>query len=125
MIVVDTSVWIEHFRRGCRVLMHLLAHDRVMMHPYIVGELACGHLRKRADTISLLQTLPHAKTASDADTLYFLERQKLYGKGLGYIDLHLLAAVVITGSQLWSMDKALQRQADALHIAFVPPTHVS
>lgn len=118
MIVVDTSVWIDHFRRGNRTLVQLLAEDQVRMHPYVVGELACGTLRQRHETLALLQSLPAIGVVSDAEALFYLDHQRLYGKGLGYIDLHLLAATAIAGAELWSLDRALQRQATALRVAY-------
>ncbi len=120
MILLDTSVWIDHFRHGNRVVMRLLAQDHVFMHPYIVGELACGSLRKRQETLSALQELSQLAVVPDSDVLFFLERQKLFGKGLGYVDLHLLAATVMHHAQLWTMDKILHRCAAELHVQWSP-----
>ncbi len=118
MILVDTSVWIDHFRSTSRALVQLLTAGTVSMHPHIVGELACGHLARRHTTINLLQTLPKITAATDNEALTYLERHRLYGAGLGYIDLHLLASVAMDRGQLWTTDKRLQAQALRLRVAY-------
>lgn len=111
MILVDTSVWIDHFRRGNARLAELLMEGDVLMHPLVFGELACGGLRNRAEILRLLEALPRAVTASFDETLDFLDTRKLYGKGLGWIDVSLLASARLTSCTLWTLDKALAREA--------------
>ena len=107
MILVDTSVWIEHFRSGSVELATLLHEGAVACHPFIVGELACGNLKNRAEIISLLQELPMATCAEDAEVIQFINDHKLMGKKLGYIDIHLLMSALLTRIPLWSFDKRL------------------
>ena len=114
MILVDTSVWIEHFRSGSVELDTLLHEGAVACHPFIIGELACGNLKNRAEIISLLQELPMASCAEDAEVILFINDHKLMGKGLGYIDIHLLMSALLTRIPLWSFDKRLHETALAL-----------
>lgn len=108
MILVDTSVWIDHFRRGNATLVTALEREDVLTHPFVVGELACGELKKRREVLDLLSALPAAVVASDEETLHFIETHRLMGKGIGYIDAHLLAAVALTeDALLWTLDKRL------------------
>jgi predicted nucleic acid-binding protein len=114
VILVDTSVWIEHFRSGSVELDVLLNEGAVACHPFIVGELACGNLKNRVEIISLLKELPMASSAEDAEVIQFINDHKLMGKGLGYIDIHLLMAALLTRIPLWSFDKRLHETALAL-----------
>ena len=108
MILVDTSVWIDHLRRGDAQLVNLLERASVIMHPFVVGEIACGNLRDRASILELLQDLPAAVVAEGEEVLGFIERHLLHGKGIGYVDVHLLASVALTeGATLWTRDKSL------------------
>ncbi len=108
MILVDTSVWIDHFRRGNAALAELLERGEVLTHPLVIGELACGQLKRRREILDLLHALPPATVASEAETLLFIERRKLMGKGMGYIDAHLLASVTLTDdASLWTVDRKL------------------
>jgi hypothetical protein len=108
MILVDTSVWVEHLRFGDRRLAGLLDSAQVLTHPFVVGELACGNLRNRSDVLSLLQRLPQTPAADDAEVLFFIERHRLMGRGIGYIDVHLLAATALADpARLWTRDKRL------------------
>ena len=109
MILVDTSVWVDHLRRGNATLSTLLDRDQVMMHPFVIGELACGNLRARGEILALLERLPEAPVASHAEALRFTEARKLHGKGLGWIGIHLLAASVLAGVELWTLDRRLER----------------
>jgi predicted nucleic acid-binding protein len=118
MILVDTSVWIAHLRARDEALAWYLEQGEVLMHPCVLGELACGNLRNRAELLSLLQRLPQSRCATDAETLYFIERRKLMGRGIGWVDAQLLASVALGGTQgLWTRDARLQRAAEDLGMA--------
>jgi predicted nucleic acid-binding protein len=108
MILVDTSVWVEHLRSGITELVILLNDGHVVCHPFIIGELACGNLKNRTEILSLLQDLPLASRADDDEVIQFIEDHKLMGKGLGYIDIHLLMSALLTRIPLWTTDKRLQ-----------------
>ena len=118
MILADTSVWVDHLRTGVPALAAALNQASVLMHPFIRGELACGNLRNRHEVLRLLGELPAAPLATDAEASVFIERRALMGRGLGYIDVHLLASVVLAGSaRLWTRDKRLAAVATALKLA--------
>ena len=118
MILVDTSVWINHLRKGDANLVALLNDAQVLMHPFVIGELALGHLKQRRTVLGALQNLPQAIAASDDETLNFIERHKLFGQGIGYIDAHMLAATRLTpDSKLWTRDKALRAVSVRLSLA--------
>jgi len=114
MLLVDTSVWVAHLRQGTVGLHALLMEGRVMCHPFIIGELACGNLRQRAEILALLQALPQVIVAQHEEVMNFLENYRLMGKGLGYIDLHLLASAKLTGVCLWTLDQKLNQVAGKL-----------
>ena len=119
MILVDTSVWIDHLRAGDERLVELLDSSQVLVHPFIIGELACGNLRKRDDVLRLLNNLPQAPGASQEEVLHYIESNKLMGEGIGYIDAHLLASAVLADTALfWTRDKRLQKIARKLKLAF-------
>lgn len=119
MILVDTSVWIDHFRSGNAQLVDLLNSSRVLMHPFIIGELACGNLRNRSEILNLLGDLPRAGKATDKEVLFFIEQKDLMGKGIGYIDTHLLAAVALTSqARLLTMDRRLKAVATELGLVY-------
>ena len=118
MILVDTSVWIEHLQRGKDALGSRLQNAEVLCHPFIIGELACGVIRNRTKILSLLQSLPKAETVSPEEVLQFIVNRKLAGKGLGYVDIHLLASAVLTGVPLWTLEKKLLKIAAALRAAY-------
>ena len=108
MILADTSIWIDHFRQGDAVLAKLLQARAIVMHPFIIGELALGNLRQRDDILNDLQDLPRAKVATDAEVLHFIAQHALFGLRIGYIDAHLLAAARLTPDcLLWTRDKRL------------------
>ena len=108
MILVDTSVWIDHLRKGDAELARTLEAGDVLSHPFVIGELACGNLANRRSILALLGTLPAAQIATDDEVMGFIERRRLMGRGIGYIDVHLLASVALTrGSRLWTRDKRL------------------
>ncbi|MFA6955903.1 MAG: type II toxin-antitoxin system VapC family toxin [Thermoanaerobaculia bacterium] len=115
MILADTSVWIDHFRRGNAALVEALEREDVLVHPFVIGELACGELKKRREILELLASLPSAIVASDEEALQFIEQRRLMGKGIGYIDVHLLASAALTeGARLWTLDKRLAPFARAV-----------
>jgi predicted nucleic acid-binding protein len=119
VILVDTSVWVDHLRRGDGALVVLLEQTQVLMHPFVVGELACGSLSDRAAVLELLQELPAAVVAEESEVLGFIEHHALYGQGMGFVDIHLLASVLLTeGAMLWTRDKRLRFAAEALGLAF-------
>ncbi|RJR21240.1 MAG: type II toxin-antitoxin system VapC family toxin [Desulfobacteraceae bacterium] len=118
MVLVDTSVWVKHLRDGEPVLEDLLKGGHVVCHLFIVGELACGNLKNRTEILGLLQTLPMAVLAEDGEVLRFIENNRLMGRGLGLIDMHLLASALLSGLQLWTLDKRLQQAALKLGVAF-------
>jgi len=123
MILVDTSVWIDHLRYHDDVLANLLNTSQVLMHPYISGELACGNLTNRTELLHLLAALPLISTALDKEVLFFIEQRSLMGKGIGYIDAHLLAAVALDGTaRIWTRDKQLHKVAETLSLAWDAPT---
>jgi predicted nucleic acid-binding protein len=107
MILVDTSVWIDHLRQGEPALVQALMQTQVAIHPFVVGELACGNLRNRQNLLELLQALPTVKTAMDHEVMQFIESQQLMGRGIGYIDAHLCASARLSGVKLWTRDKRL------------------
>lgn len=117
MILVDTSVWVDHLRRGNTRLAQLLEADEVLCHPFVVGELACGNLKNRREVISLLDELPEATAATHQEALAFLDARRLMGRGLGYVDLHLLASAALDQTSLWTLDKRLGRVAGSLGLA--------
>jgi predicted nucleic acid-binding protein len=118
MILVDTSIWVTHLRQGSRQLEKLLMDAEVMCHPFIIGELACGNLKNRNEIISLLQSLPMAPTIELDEFLFFIDRNHLMGKGIGFVDVHLLASVQMAGVPLWTADKRLMSAADQLELTF-------
>ena len=120
MILVDTSVWVDHLRKGAPALAIALEQGNVLMHPFVRGELACGNLKNRGEVLRLLEELPGAPIATDGETLAFIERRALMGRGLGYIDVHLLASVALAGTaRLWTRDKRLAAIAVDLKLAHV------
>jgi predicted nucleic acid-binding protein len=121
MILVDTSVWIDHLRAGDAALAACLDEGQVLMHPFVLGELACGNLRNRAQLLLLWRRLPQVPQATDHEVLFFIEKKNLMGRGIGYIDAHLLTAAALGGaSGLWTRDKRLADVALALGYAATP-----
>lgn len=109
-ILADTSVWVEHLRTGHATLAALLDENLVLVHPFVIGELACGNLRNRAALLALLGDLPHTTVATQEEALQFIENHRLMGRGIGYVDAHLLASVALRGdAQLWTLDRRLAR----------------
>jgi len=118
MILVDTSIWISHFREGILRLKNLLSDELVICHPYIIGELACGQIKNRDEIISLLKSLPQAQTLENDEILDFIENRKLIGLGVGLIDIHLLASSLLSHSLLWTADKQLNVASSKLNIIY-------
>lgn len=114
MVLADTSVWIDHFRRGSPRLSALLEASEVLGHPFVIGELACGNLRRRTELLALLQALPPAQRTSDNEVLVFIERHRLHGRGLGLVDMHLLASCALARTALWTADRRLRKSAGEL-----------
>jgi predicted nucleic acid-binding protein len=109
--LADTPVWIDHFRRGNAHLAEMLIEGQILMHPLVAGELACGNLRERAALLSYLRTLPQAMAASHTEVEHFLEAQAILGRGLGWIDVSLLASAQLTGCDFWTLDRRLAAAA--------------
>jgi len=119
MILVDTSIWIDHLRSGDTRLVDLLDRSQVLAHPFVTGELACGNLRNRSEILRLLNDLPQSPVASPEEALHFIEHNQLMGLGIGYIDIHLLAATALAeNAKLWAGDKRLEKAASKMSLAF-------
>ena len=118
MVLVDTSIWVSHLRDGNAQLANLLNDGSVLCHPLIVGELACGNLKDRALILSFLQFLPMSIEAEHDEVLSFIDDNRLMGKGVGYVDVHLIASAILMGVSLWTLDKKLAQVADSLHIKY-------
>ncbi|MBN2493852.1 MAG: type II toxin-antitoxin system VapC family toxin [Deltaproteobacteria bacterium] len=114
MILVDSSVWIDHLRKGDRRLASLLEDEQVLVHPYVIGELACGKLRRRYEILGLLRALPQADLAGDAEVHHLLETRRLWGRGLGWVDMHLLASALLSRCTLWTRDRRLAAVASEI-----------
>lgn len=122
MILADSSIWIEHFRTGNEHLVSLLAYRRVSCHPLIAGELAVGNIRARRDALSILDELATPLIASNEEVRQFIELHTLFGRGCGFIDLHLLLSVRFTpDALLWTRDKRLHGVAKEMSVAYVEP----
>lgn len=117
MILVDTSIWVDHLRGGDTKLRALLTEGQVLIHPFVIGELALGNLRKRDTVLQLLGDLPQAITASEVETLDFITRHALSGLGIGYVDAHLLASARLNAVHLWTRDKRLHDASIKLGLA--------
>src|SRR5260370_13531301 len=116
MVLADTSVWIEHFRYGEPTLADHLSDGRVLMHPFVCGELACGTLKNRGVVLSDLHALPSATQATAAEVLKLIEDRKLWGRGLGWIDVHLLSSALLSHCAFWTLDKRLAEAARDLRL---------
>lgn len=117
MILADTSVWIDYLDRGRSSFAHVLDSVNVVMHPYVVGEILLGNLRNRAETILLLTHLPEAVVARHNEVMYFIEEHRIFGRGVGYVDAHLLVSSRLTGATLFTRDKRLHMLAVQLGMA--------
>ena len=129
MILVDTSVWIDHLRGGDAHLAQLLQRNLVFGHSLVTGEIALGSLRNRRDVLDALHNLPQATMATDAEVFEAIERDALFGMGIGFVDAHLLCSVSLSprysrqGTQFWTRDKRLAGLAHTLNFAYQPTTN--
>lgn len=117
MILVDTSAWVDHLRAGSPRLRRLLEEGEVLCHPHVVGELACGSLGRRAEVLGLLKALPRATVASDEEAHRLVDAHGLHGRGIGWIDVHLLASALLSDAGLWTLDRRLEREARRVGVA--------
>ncbi len=117
MILVDTSVWVDHLRRGNRELKALLLESKVLGHPFVAGELACGSLKNRQELLTLMNSLPQAEVTESHEVLRMIEDAKLPGRGIGWVDAHLLASTLLSRSLLWTLDRQLAAMAKALRVS--------
>jgi predicted nucleic acid-binding protein len=118
VILADTSVWADHFNRTDPVMTRLLQTRQILMHAFVMGELAIGNLPRRAESLAILRKLPVAAVSRHENVMQLIEDWQLFGCGLGFIDAHLLASVLLTsGAQLWTRDKALRKVARQLSLA--------
>ncbi len=120
MVLVDTSIWIRHFREGCKGLSDLLNESDVACHPFIVGELACGYLKNRKEILSLIRALPMLPLVDSEEYFDFVDVHRLFGKGLGFADIHILASARLTSNWLWTFDNALATIAARFKMAYKP-----
>jgi len=118
MVLIDTSIWVEHLRHGHGEVTSLLLKGEVVSHRFVIGELACGFIRNRNEVLSLLRSLPSAVEADHDEAMGFLEENQLMGKGLGLIDIHLMASAFLSGMPLWTLDKKLRHESSRLGIAY-------
>jgi predicted nucleic acid-binding protein len=118
MILADTSVWVDHFRVRDEALAALLQEGQVLCHSFVIGELACGHLRQRSEILALLASLPGATMLADDDVMRFIDLHRLMGRGLGWVDVHLLASAAASRERLWTKDRRLKDAASRLGVAF-------
>lgn len=122
MILVDTSIWIDHLRSGNERLARILETGVVLAHAWVIGEIALGHLHRRREVLHLLLSLPRAALASDDEVVAFIERNALHGTGIGYVDAQLLASTRLTpGALLWTQEKRLASIARRMRIGSVSP----
>jgi len=119
MILVDTSVWVDHLRSGDDGLVSLLNASQVLIHPFVLGELACDNLQNRKEVLTLLKDLPRILVAQDEEVVFYIEQHALMGKGIGYVDAHLLASLALDGNaRLWTRDRRLHGVAATLGQAY-------
>ena len=119
-MLVDTSIWIDHFRRSQPALVDALERGDVESHDFVVGELACGTLPRRDDVLTLMRALPRIAAVTHAEAMALVAERQLWGRGLGWIDVNLLAAVLVAGTRLWTIDRRLRKIAHELDVAWEP-----
>ena len=121
MILVDASVWVEHLRTTDSLLVGALENDAVLVHPFVIGELACGNIHNRREVLDLLSQLPVASSATNEEALTFIEARRIVGSGIGFVDVHLLASTAMHGTaRLWTRDRSLAAVAAGLNLAYAP-----
>jgi predicted nucleic acid-binding protein len=118
VVLVDTSIWIDHFRKGNPDLEYLLSEFEAATHPYIIGELLCGNFRNRTAIHTLIAALPVVPEVTQEEYCHFIERHELFGRGLGFVDVHLLAAATVSHARLFTRDKCLLSAASGMNIAY-------
>jgi predicted nucleic acid-binding protein len=118
MVLVDTSIWVDHLRKGNRHLVHLLEDGEVVCHSFIIGELACGNINNRTEILTLLKSLPTTPKIDLDEYLYFMEKNHLFGFGIGFVDIHLLASAKLVNIPIWTKDKKLQEVAITLKVSY-------
>jgi len=118
MILIDSSIWINHFRHGNAELASLLQKVEVLTHSFVIGELACGYLKNRKEILALLKELPAAAVAEHEEVLELVETRKLMGQGIGWVDAHLIASALLSGAPLWTEDRKLRSLSAAMGILF-------
>ena len=118
MVLVDTSIWVAHLRRGDRHLERLLMDTEVICHPFIIGELACGNMVNRNEILSLLKSLPSAPVLEFDEFLFFIDENQLMRIGIGFVDVHILASAKLSGTLLWTADKKLYSAASNLSLNY-------
>lgn len=118
MILADSSLWVDHLRRGHAALKEALQDGQVLAHPFVIGELSCGNLRHRSEILGFLNLMPAATVAEHDEVLRLVESRALFGKGIGWIDAHLLASALLSGAMLWTLDKRLHQVAARLNLAY-------
>lgn len=118
MILADTSVWVDHLRRSNASLVHLLEEGSILCHPFVIGEIALGRLSRRSHVLELLGALPAAAIASHDDVITLIEARRLFGRGIGWVDAHLIGAALVARVQLWTHDRRLASVAADLKIGF-------
>lgn len=117
MILVDTSVWIDHLRATENRLLYLLNDGAILTHPLVIEELACGHLKERSKIIENLEALPYAPVATHLEVVDLISNETLYGVGLGAVDVNLIASAMLAHATIWTKDKALARAAERLGLS--------
>ena len=118
MVVVDTSIWIDFLYKGNSNMEELLINGNVATHEFIIGELSCGNIKNRESFFEMIKKLPAVESVLFNEIIFFINKHKLYGKGLGLIDCHILASVYLHNFKLWTKDKKLNQQAEELFIQF-------
>ncbi len=118
LVLVDTSVWVTHLRKGEKHLSQLLELGFVACHPFIVGELACGSLKNRQEIIRLLEALPAVDKLEHSEVMAFIESRKIMSAGIGYVDAHLLGSAILSDTPLWTHDKSLVKTATLLGVVY-------
>ena len=118
LVLADTSIWITHFRVGQNHFIELLEQGLISCHPYIIGELACGSLKNRTEIIKLLEALPTVNVLEHSEVMDFLDSRKLMSIGIGYVDVHLLGASLLSDTPIWTFDRSLVKAAKSLNINY-------